>query len=81
MITTKKLDVIKTDETKCNNLVLNAYRNDDGVDGVLFIAWHEFDGTMLVQTDFIEMDFEHINSFIRDYSSVSAQDYVDRFVP
>jgi hypothetical protein len=81
MIVTKKLDVNRVDDTQCDNLVLNAYRTDEGDDGVQFIAWHKFEGGWLIQTDFIKMKFEHIHSFIRDYSTVSAQDYVDRFVP
>lgn len=80
MRTTKMLDTIRED-TKCNNLVLLAYRNNEGEDGVLFTAWHEHEGTKLIQTDFIKMDIEHISRFIIDYSTVSAQDYVDRFVP
>lgn len=37
MRTTKRLDTIRED-TKCNNLVLLAYRNNEGEDGVLFTA-------------------------------------------
>ena len=80
MILNKTINVHRED-TDCNNLSLNAFRNDEGEDGILLTAWHKVEVCYLIQTDFIKMDFEHIHSFLRDYSSVSATDYVDRFVP
>jgi hypothetical protein len=75
---TKTLEVNR-EGTNCTRLTLNAWRDNEGNDGVLFIAWHEGEQDYIIQTDFVVMDFLHISSFIRDYSSTSAQDYVDSF--
>lgn len=70
---------VRRDDTKCEHLVLTKYRDDDGNDGVLFVSWHQNEEMWLIQTDFFKMHESYINSFLRDYSTVSAQDYVDRF--
>ena len=81
MITTKTFKVLRDNDTKCDTMTINAFIDDIGDYGALLIAWHEYDGGILLQTDFIEMDFADLQSFIRDYSNVSAQNYVDRFKP
>lgn len=75
----RQIEVFRED-TQCNSLTLVKYRNNDGKDGVLFIAWH--DGTemdYMIQTDFIELPEEFIEPFINDYSGMSAQNYIDSF--
>lgn len=81
MITSKKIRVNKNDETTCNSLLITAYTNGFGDKGVLFVAWHDYQGEIILQSDFIEMDLKHVCSFIRDYSNISAEDYVARFKP
>lgn len=76
----KKISVLRED-TNCRELLLSKYRDDEGVDGVLFIAWHEVDDMPSIQADFVEMDLDIADSFIRDYSERSAEKYVKRFIP
>jgi uncharacterized protein YrzB (UPF0473 family) len=70
---------VERKETNCKEVVLLAYRDDDGDDGVLITAWHCKDNLYIVQTQLIDMDLDNVRAFIRDYSSVSAQEFVDRF--
>ena len=76
----KKISVLRED-TNCRELLLSKYRDHDGADGVLFIAWHEGEDGPLIQADFVEMDLDIADSFIKDYSERSAEKYVKRFNP
>lgn len=69
------------EETGCDELLLTKYRDKNGADGVLFIAWHERqDGISLIQSEFIQMPEHQIKDFLRDYSQLSGQNFIDRFV-
>ena len=55
-------------------------RNPDPVDGVTIIAWHITEDGNFLQQEFIQFpDDDMIDDYIRDFSGITAQNFVDRF--
>lgn len=76
----KILQVENTDLGECSEVIVLPYRNGDGEDVVKIIAWHIFEGTDLIQEREVPFsDLRDMDSFVRDYSTTSAQDFVDSF--
>ena len=73
-----KSKTIKLDgsQKKCTEVVVMLYRDDEGEDGVLISGWYEEDGQPLIACQFIKMSMNNAESVIRDFSSVSADDFI-----
>lgn len=67
---------IHDNEKKCKEVVLILYRDDEGEDGVLISGWYEEENEPLIACRFIKMELEDGESFIRDFSSLSADDFI-----
>jgi len=67
-------------ETGCNEVLVSRQRDDAGDDFVQVLAFHfDVDGNGYAQEACVTMPYILIGPCIRDFSSVSAQDYVDKF--
>ena len=72
-------------QTECYCVVLLKWRktnsvSDEETDGVLLQAWHkDSEGAYYEQVEVLEMPEDMVHGFIRDFSSVSAQEFVDKF--
>lgn len=73
---TSKTIKLKNNEQKCDEVVLLLYRDDEGIDGVLITGWYKEEDEYLIATKFIEMSTDDGLSFIRDYSNISAEDFI-----
>ena len=49
------------------------------IDGVSIIAWHFNENGCYLQQEFVEVPYWMIDDYIRDFSGVTAQNFVDRF--
>lgn len=75
----KIIEEINNKDTGCNSLLVTKYQDDEGITGVLLIAWHQWDGDDLMQTDFIKIPENLIDCFISDFSKESANEYINSF--
>lgn len=75
---------VSTENEQCEKLLVFKYRTENNIDGVKFLAWHIVDNKdeteeHFIQEEFIPMPSEMIEDYIRDFTGVSAQNFVDRF--
>lgn len=71
-----KIIELDLNDDKCQEVVVMVYRDDEGKDGVLITGWYEAEDDELIATRFIEMHLDDAQSFVRDYSKVSAKDFI-----
>ncbi len=74
-----KIIRVKREDTECDSLTILKYRNEEGTDGILFVAWHYREDRAIMQEYFLQIDESMIVSFINDYTQDSAQRFVDNF--
>lgn len=69
------------EESNCTQFLITLFRNAESEDGVMLQSWHWPSGydEPLEQFVFIKMPVEIALGFIKDFSGVSAQDFVDNF--
>lgn len=76
-----KLIGVYREDTECEEVLL--FRDMDEEDGqsVVIIAWHydKEEDMAYQQCERIEMPEEMISDYIRDFSTVSAQNFVNKF--
>lgn len=63
----------------CEEVVVLAYRDEDGNDGVLITSWHFVEGDYLFHSAFIEMDFDFISSFLNGFDYSAAEAFANKF--
>lgn len=73
---TSKTISLEQNDQRCKEIVVLLYRNDEGEDGVLITGWYYEGDDYLIANRFIKMNTDDALSFIRDYSSVSAEDFI-----
>lgn len=74
-----------TTDDNCNQVIILKDRvitsepDCKEINGVKILAWHEVDNDYLIQEKFIEIPENMIEGYIRDFSGLSAQEFVDNF--
>lgn len=73
---------VQVDHKDCEYVIVyrdRAFVKKDVVDGVTIVAWHFNEDGAWNQQEFIQVPYHMIDDYIRDFSGVTAQNFVDRF--
>ena len=73
---TSKTILLEQNDQRCDEIVVLLYRDNEGEDGVLITGWYYEEDRYLIANKFIKMSTDDGLSFIRDYSMVSAEDFI-----
>lgn len=76
-----KVIPVNTESGNCTALTLIRDIEGECNEGIRFIAWHHFEEVDYIQEQFVMIPANQIRSFLNDYSTTSAQDFVDEFQP
>lgn len=75
---------VQVDHKHCDYVVIYRERfyikgNKDMQDGITIMAWHFTENGPFQQQESIPIPYDLIDDYIRDFSGVTAQNFVDRF--